>query len=258
METLLSHCSTQALNTPGHDFRLLPAGLFSATDGRPQGLPGWRMSRAGALEIIKLAAARVTDFVIDYEHQSLNTASNGKPNPAAGWFKRLEWREGDGLYVTDARWTARAAAMIKAKEYRFISPVFEYDNTGNVLGIVSAALTNIPALDGLTELAAASRVLNQGVSGLEIARAAMTYQDAMARSGVYVSTVEAVTRIAPKATYQASTRLELQGGRDLSKRKPSLAQEIATAALNYQGDMAALGVHVTTVQAVSHVSKSVK
>ena len=82
MKTLLSHCSTQALNTPGHDFRLLLAGLFSATDGRPQGLPGWRMSRAGALEIIKLAAARVTDFVIDYEHQSLNTASNGKQRQA--------------------------------------------------------------------------------------------------------------------------------------------------------------------------------
>ncbi len=258
MKPLLSHCSTQALAEPVDEFRLMPAGLFSATDGRPQGLPGWRMSRAGALEIIRLAAARVSDFLIDYEHQSLNTASNGKPNPAAGWFKRLEWREGDGLYVTDARWTASAAAMIKAKEYRFISPVFHYDKQGEVLGIVSAALTNTPALDGLTELAAASLILGQCASGSQIASAAIAYQEAMAKSGVFVSTVQAVIRISPEPIYRASTRLEVPDGLARSKSDRSHAQKIAAAALTYQKGMADTGVHVTTAQAVHHVQKSVQ
>lgn len=148
-----------------------------------------------ALSVVRLAAARVSDFVIDYEHQTLNTASNGQPAPAAGWFKRLEWREGDGLYVTDARWTERASAMIKAKEYRFISPTFHYDKHGNVLDIVNAALTNNPALDGLTELAAASRRLQGNSNPTDIAAAAREYQEDMLSHGVYVSTVQAVCHV---------------------------------------------------------------
>ena len=122
MRTFLATCSTQPIANAGNEFRLLPAGLFSAVDGRPHGLPGWRLTDETAQRIIKLAAARVSDFVIDYEHQTMNAGNNGQPAPAAGWFKRLEWRPGDGLYVTDARWTERATAMINAKEYRFISP----------------------------------------------------------------------------------------------------------------------------------------
>lgn len=195
MRTLLAHCSTQPIAGPGNEFRIMPAGVFRAVDGRPHGLGGWQLCRDAALAIVRMADARSTDFVIDYEHQTLNTASNGQPAPAAGWFKHLEWREGDGLYVTDARWTERASAMIKAKEYRFISPVFHYDKYGNVLDIINAALTNNPALDGLTELAAASRRLQPGASSAEIARAASAYQEAVLAQGGYVSTVQAVAHV---------------------------------------------------------------
>ena len=48
--------------------------------------------------------------------------------------------------------------MVAAKAYRFISPVFSYDKTGQVLELLNAALTNTPAVDGMEEvlLAAAS------------------------------------------------------------------------------------------------------
>lgn len=245
MRTLLATCSTQPIASAGNEFRLLPAGLFAAIDGRPHGLPGWRLTGETALSIIKLAAARVSDFVIDYEHQTLNTGNNGQPAPAAGWFKRLEWRAGDGLYVTDARWTERATTMIKAKEYRFISPTFHYEKDGRVLDIINAALTNNPALDGLTELAAASRRLASNATGAEIARAALAYQEAMADTGVNISTVQAVAHISPLAS-AVSTTPQLAAG------KPD---EIASAALAYQEKMGDLGVHVTTVQAVAHVSE---
>ncbi len=99
---------------------------------------------------------RADDFVIDYEHQTIQASKNGQPAPAAGWFKRLEWREGQGLFAVDVRWTARAAAMIVAREYRYISPVFGFDpTTGEVQSLQSAAITNNPALDGLTDIAAA-------------------------------------------------------------------------------------------------------
>jgi phage I-like protein len=80
--------------------------------------------------------------VIDYEHQTLNAATNGQPAPAAAWFSTLEWRDGDGLYATDVQWTERAAAMVAAGEYRFLSPVFCFDNHGNVKALLHAALTN--------------------------------------------------------------------------------------------------------------------
>lgn len=149
---------SQPLPPPGfREFRILPAGVFRTTDGsgRPQGLTGWVMTAHIAHSIIAGLSARHDDILIDYEHQSLN-AEKGMA-PAAGWFKRAVWREGDGLYAADVRWTEKAAAMIAAKEYRYISPVFSFDkHTGEVQGLVSLGLVNQPALQGLADLAAAS------------------------------------------------------------------------------------------------------
>lgn len=103
--------------------------------------------------LIAEAEARATDYPIDYEHQILEAKQNGQPAPAAGWFRRLEARE-DGLWAVDVQWTERARQMIAAGEYRYISPVFAYDRkTGRVTRLLMAAITNNPALDGLTDLA---------------------------------------------------------------------------------------------------------
>lgn len=142
--------------------QLTPAGVIRGKDGRPKGLPGWRMDASIAARVIARAAALTNDLVIDYEHQTLNTESNGQPAPAAGWFRSLEWREGQGLFAVGVRWTERAKQMIAAGEYRYISPVFRYDpKTGEILQILHAALTNDPNLDGMSEVAlrAAARFL---------------------------------------------------------------------------------------------------
>jgi phage I-like protein len=94
---------------------------------------------------------------------SYEIAADGKAFrllPAAGWITSMEWREayGDepgGLYVTP-EWTDRAATMIAAREYRYISPVFSYDDQGRVLDVHHAGLVNFAGLDGLTDLAALS------------------------------------------------------------------------------------------------------
>lgn len=155
---------------PGASVRILPAGQFRAFDGRPEGLPGWRIDGAIAATVMSVKPKGSSDFMIDYEHQSLNTAKNGQPAPAAGWFKRLEWREGDGLYMAGITWTEKARGMIAAKEYRHISPVFGFNReTGVVTYISSVALTNTPALTALTDLAAARAALslqNGDASGL--------------------------------------------------------------------------------------------
>lgn len=134
---------------------LIPAGDFRARDGRPEKLSSWKMTAERARQMIIRAEAAKGDSVIDYEHQTLLAEANGKPAPASGWYKRLEWREGSGLWATDVRWTETAKTHIENGEYRYISPVFEYDKkTGEVTAILMAALTNYPALDGHSDLAA--------------------------------------------------------------------------------------------------------
>jgi phage I-like protein len=154
--TAVAACS-MAL-TAGNELQLLPAGTFSARDGRPTDASAWHIDAKIARVLITAANARITPYVIDYDHQTMLAQTNGQPAPAAGWFSKVEWREGVGLFATDVQWTPRAKDMIEAGEYRFISPVIGYDKTGAVTALYMAAITNNPAIDGMSEvlLAAAS------------------------------------------------------------------------------------------------------
>jgi phage I-like protein len=140
--------------------RILPAGEFAAVDGRPgKDAAGgtWKLTAELAKKVIAQVAAQRTDVLVDYEHQSLRAKDNGKPVIAAAWLKALEWRDGPadaggGLWATDVTWTAAARAALEAGEYRYLSPVFAYDDDGRVTALVSVALTNTPALDTLDPL----------------------------------------------------------------------------------------------------------
>ena len=142
---------------PGR-IQLFPMGAFAARDGRPGTLKGvkakaWTLDATLAAALVARWQQRETPLVVDYEHQTIHTTENGKPAPAAGWIESLEVGA-DGLYAT-VKWTDAARAFIKADEYRYISPVFSFDpETGAVLEVKSAALTNYPALDGMAAVAA--------------------------------------------------------------------------------------------------------
>ncbi|WP_422097459.1 phage protease [Variovorax sp.] len=140
----------------GAALRIIPAGYFRAYDGRPTEVGSWHLGDAGARALIAGLSTRQAPYVIDYEHQTLNKEKNGQPAPASGWFDGVDWREGDGLYLKGVKWTAKASSMIDTKEYRYLSPVFHYTSEGEVVGLHSVALTNDPALVGLSDLAAAS------------------------------------------------------------------------------------------------------
>lgn len=209
--------------TPSAEIQLLPAGEFRARDGRPAGIGAWKIDASIAQRVIALAGQRETPLVIDYEHQTLHAEQNGMPAPAAGWFKTLEWREGQGLYATDVEWTDKARAMIEAGEYKYISPVFSYDKaTGAVRELLLAAVTNNPALDGMDAVAqrAAARfalddqpqetrmneLLKKLLAGLGLqetateaqAEAALTaLQDKAAKAGTLETEVAALKSAAP-------------------------------------------------------------
>lgn len=147
------------IQAEGAAIQLFPAGAFKARDGRPQDVAAghWYLDAQVAARLIARLAERATDLVIDYEHQTLNSADNGREAPAAGWFAgaALEWRDGQGLFATGVDWTERAAGYIAAREYRYLSPVFTYDKrTGEVLDLLHVGLTNYPALDGMADLPA--------------------------------------------------------------------------------------------------------
>ncbi len=125
---------------------LLPTGDAAARDGRRwHGDPDAIVQRS-------LAWAASADLPVDFEHQTQRSETNGHPAPAAGWIETLDARP-DGVWAR-VRWNERAREMLRAREYRYISPAFTHTEAGEILTIVGAALTNIPALR-LTALATA-------------------------------------------------------------------------------------------------------
>ena len=100
--------------------QLMPAGELKARDGRR-----WRLGDAAAVVAASRELAGGADLVFDYEHQTDHAKENGREAPASGWIKELEVRGGD--IWGRVEWTERALAMIKAREYRYVSPTFSHN-----------------------------------------------------------------------------------------------------------------------------------
>lgn len=131
--------------------QLLPLGEIRAVDGR-----AWRNADPAAVVKATLAAGR--DLPIDYDHATDFGKASGAPAPAAGWIKKVELRA-DGIWGR-VEWTERAKAALSAREWRFISPVFNFDKSTLVVQrILRAGLTNDPAI---AELAAVATIQRNG------------------------------------------------------------------------------------------------
>ena len=138
---------------------LFPAGPeLLARDGRR-----WT---ANPDAVIAAFAAYNAPLPIDYEHGQDLKADKGEEAPAAGWIVELQNRA--GAVWGRVEWTERAAAMIAAREYRFLSPAFTAAEDGLVRRLLGAGLVNRPAL----EMTALSRETpNQETSMKAIAKA---------------------------------------------------------------------------------------
>jgi phage I-like protein len=151
---VITALTTQAGQVPEW-VRLLPLGEVPLGDGRE---PLWVDQEALAAMVAHFQE-RGLDLVVDYEHQTLS----GRKAPAAGWIRELEIRIAgetpapqDGLWAR-VEWTATARQHLAAREYRYFSPVLRLeDKTRRPLALLHAALTNTPAINGLTPLVAKS------------------------------------------------------------------------------------------------------
>lgn len=131
---------------PAEWVRLIPMGTFGGRDGRG---PYHLRDAAHAAQVVAatLTAAGGVDPVFDYDHQTEYAPKPGVGGvaPAAGWMKTVEARE-DGIYAR-VDWTEAAHARLSAKEYRYVSPVFTHDKSGQVRTLLRAGLTNNPNLE---------------------------------------------------------------------------------------------------------------
>jgi phage I-like protein len=137
----LARAGDGAARTPDW-VELFPAGpVAKARDGRE-----WATDPQA---VIAAFAANRGPLPIDYEHAQDFAAPEGREAPAAGWIVRLEERA--GALWGQVEWTDRAAQMIAAREYRFLSPSFltvedAAAKDGRITQLLGAGLVNRPAL----------------------------------------------------------------------------------------------------------------
>lgn len=143
--TIATPIQSIALNEAGAApewIELIPAGFdVQGRDGRawinpdPQG-------------VVTATASRSLPLPLDWEHATETRAPQGLDAPAAGWIEEVAVREGGSIWGR-VDWTLRGRTMVEGKppEYRFVSPVFSYDQvTGVIRRLISVGLTNTPNL----------------------------------------------------------------------------------------------------------------
>lgn len=118
--------------------KLLPLGHVVSTKGE------FDVDEDSLAQMQAYFKERGNDIVIDYEHQTLKDIQA----PAAGWITEL-FLDNEAI-CAKVSWTEKAAEYLKQKEYRYLSPVVLVSKqTGKAVRLHSAALTNLPAINGM-------------------------------------------------------------------------------------------------------------
>ncbi|HEY0466066.1 MAG TPA: phage protease, partial [Polyangiaceae bacterium] len=135
--------NAEAGKAPGC-IQLIPApdaaGKVVGRDGR-----AWLWDDAARNSVIDTFTSRRLDLAIDRNHSTQLRASEGGESPAAGWISTIEIR--DRALWGQVSWTPRGQEEVINREYRFISPVFDFDKTtGRIHRMVTVGLTNTPNL----------------------------------------------------------------------------------------------------------------
>ncbi|WP_395505957.1 phage protease [Ectopseudomonas hydrolytica] len=118
---------------------LPPGPTVTGRDGRT-----WSYDPAEVLAATKAHSAGA-DLPFDYVHATELKAPQGEDAPASGWAREYRINE-RGAIEARVEWTAKARNAIAEREYRYISPVFTYDDTGRIHRFSSFGLVNKPNL----------------------------------------------------------------------------------------------------------------
>lgn len=158
-------------DVPGR-VQLLPVGpRIVGRDGREFLFD--ELSQQTVLDAYQRGAVKLP---IDINHSTEFAAPKGGDSPARGWIDALHVI--DGALWGDVDWTDAGRASVGAREYRYLSPVFEFDTESmRVLRITSVALTNTPNLR-LQALNSEQRTMRSALLLAAIAGALKLQQDA--------------------------------------------------------------------------------
>ena len=145
---LCASVMTSASAEPPKRILLFPFGTHQRRDN-PKVTYTLR-DRAHAQAVVAATKARMggVDFNIDYDHQAVfaTTSEVGGQSKASGWGSEFEIDD-TGIWMSDTQWTPAAAASLRDREYRYISPYFLHDKKGHLDCLLNAALVNRPALE---------------------------------------------------------------------------------------------------------------
>lgn len=95
------------------------------------------------------------DLSLDYNHAQFDDRPRSDRDMRSAGSFELD-RRPDGVWMSNIRWTADAAAYLKAREYRYLSPTFSADSSGRIVALHNVALTPNPATLGALPLVASS------------------------------------------------------------------------------------------------------
>lgn len=185
---------------------LLPAGDVRTRDGRR-----YRVSDPRAV-VAAFDAAKV-HLPVDFEHGT-EAAKGAAPVPAAGWITAMEARK-DGVWGL-IEWNAKAAEMIAAREYRYLSPAILFDpTTREVRALRSAGLVHHPAMH-LTALASEEAPMQEPKTAADVLAALAEALELDGAAGVD-DVVQAIQSLRDKAarSVPADAVAELMRDRNL-------------------------------------------
>lgn len=115
--------------------KISPCGAFSGIDGRE--------FKLDSLKVLKRLREKGRDLMLDKDHQD---------KEALGWFdlNSFEARD-DGIYA-ELELNSIGKSLVDDKVYRYISPAYLKDESGEIVDIVSIGLVNRPNLSSLCAL----------------------------------------------------------------------------------------------------------
>ncbi len=135
-------------NAPPTEFRMFKAGENPSEKGM------FLFTPESALSVMNEYAKHGKTLRFDFNHGTLLEGVDPEVSKSAGSFS-LEVRDGE-LWATQCNWTDYAAQKITSREYGDFSPYFNHDKNGVITRVINCALTNLPALDDIEPLVAAS------------------------------------------------------------------------------------------------------
>jgi phage I-like protein len=136
------------------EFRIFHYGVNQSEKG------DFLFDEASAESVMEAYAKRGRPLMMDYEHQTATNPPQIAIASATEFTPEIR-QDADGhpeLWATQVKWTKRAREYLENGEYRLYSPLFLTDKSSppRILELRNVALTNLPALEDLEPLVAAT------------------------------------------------------------------------------------------------------